>query len=244
MTRVVIVDDERRARDRLRRLLTALDGVEVVGEAANGVEALEIIAALAPAVVFLDVQMPKMTGLEVASALPSGSRPVIVFVTAHDRYAVEAFEVSATDYVLKPVTRDHVVRALRRAVERDSQARFSRLVDRLDNGRAARRIIGQRQGELRVLPIQSVDAFIVKDESVFAVTSEGRFRVDKSLKELEDALAPLQFARVHRSTLVNLSSVHVVQPVVRSGATARLRNGEVVAISRRYIQAFRRRLGW
>jgi two-component system LytT family response regulator len=241
---VLVVDDERRARQRLMRLLAAVPRIEVAGEAASGIDALDAIPRLQPDAVFLDVQMPGVTGFDVVSALPTTGRPLVVFVTAHDEYAFQAFDVSAVDYLLKPVTRDRLDRALARLQDRDAHRRLSHLVTHLQRTRGLQRIVGKQRQERHVLPIESVEAFVVEDELLFAITARGRYLVDKTLRELEAALDADQFVRVHRRAIVNLSTVSVVHPIVRGGATARLRSGHAIEISRRYAQPLRHKLGW
>jgi two-component system LytT family response regulator len=242
--RVLIVDDERRARERLSRLLATMPDIEVVGEAAHGVAALEAIPRVVPDAVFLDVQMPGLTGFEVLAALPASDRPLVVFVTAHDQYALQAFDVSAVDFLVKPVTPDRVARALSRLRDRDAQHRLTHLVAHLQRTQPLRRIVGKRRHECHVLPIETVEAFVAEQELVFAVTASGRYLVEKTLRELEAVLDTEQFARVHRCVIVNLASLTVVQPIVKGGATARLRSGHAIDISRRYAQPLRHKLGW
>ena len=242
--RMLVVDDERRARQRLTRLLVAVPGIEVAGEAASGMDALNAIPRLRPDAVFLDVQMPGLTGFDVVSALPTIGRPLVVFVTAHDQYAFQAFDVSAVDYLVKPVTSDRLDRALARLRDRDAHQRLTHLVTHLLQTRGLQRIVGKQRHELHVLPIESVEAFVVEQELVFAITASGRYLVDKTLRELEAALDADQFARVHRCVIVNLATLTVVQPIVRGGATARLRSGHTIEISRRYAQPLRHKLGW
>ena len=242
--RVLVVDDERRARERLARLLATMPDVEVVGEAAQGVAALEAIPRLLPEAVFLDVQMPGVTGFEVLAALPAVRRPFVVFVTAHDQYALQAFDVSAVDFLVKPVTPDRVARALSRLRDRDAQQRLTHLVAHLQRTQPLRRIVGKRRHECHVLPIEAVEAFVAEQELVCAITATGRYVVEKTLRELDAVLDPDQFARVHRCVIVNLETLTVVQPIVRGGAMARLRSGHAIDISRRYAQPLRHKLGW
>ena len=242
--RILVVDDERRARERLGRLLKEIPQVEVVGEAENGLVALDDIARLRPDAVFLDVQMPGLTGFDVLSALPASGRPHVVFVTAHDQYAFQAFDVSAVDYLLKPVTEERVRRALNRLSDRDAQGRLGRLVSHLKLTRPIQRIVGRHKQQLHVLPIESVEAFIADGAVVYASTAAARFAVDKSLRELETILDEGRFARVHKQSIVNLGKLTVLEPIVRGGAIARLHSGRTITISRRYALTLRHKIGW
>jgi two-component system LytT family response regulator len=242
--RVLVVDDERRARERLRRMLTEMPGVELAGEAIDGVSALDAIARLQPDAVFLDVQMPGLTGFDVLSTLPPVGRPLVVFVTAHDHYAFRAFDVSAVDYLVKPVTHERVARALERLRDRDAQTRLTRLVAHLEQARPIERIVGKQQQQFHVLPIDTIEVFVADHDVVCAITSAGRFMVEKSLRDLEAVLDRARFARVHKQAILNLGKLSVVEPIVRGGAVARLHSGRTVNISRRYAAALRHKLGW
>ena len=188
--------------------------------------------------------MPGLSGFEVLDTLPEARRPLVVFVTAHDEYALRAFDVSAVDFLVKPVMPDRLARALMRLRDRDAQQRLTRLVAHLRQSRPLERIVGKQRHEFHVIPVEAVEAFVAEQDLVFAITSSGRFLVEKTLRELEAALDAHRFARVHRSAIVNLTMLTVVQPIVRGGATARLRGGHTIDISRRYAQPLRDKLGW
>ena len=242
--RVLVVDDERRSRERLLRLLKEMPDVEIAGEAADGVTALDTISRVRPDAVFLDVQMPGLTGFDVVSTLPAVGRPLVVFVTAHDQYAFQAFDVSAVDYLLKPVTHDRLARALKRLQDRDAHARLTRLVGHLEQTRPLERIVGKCQQQLRVLPVETVEVFVASRDVVCALTPDGRFSIDKSLRELETVLDPVRFARVHKQAIVNLAKLLVLEPIARGGVLGRLHSGHTLHISRRYAMALRHKLGW
>ncbi len=239
--KLLIVDDERLARERLVRLLSHQPGIEVVGEASDGLSALEAIQSLKPDAVLLDIQMPGLTGLEVAAALPPANAPAIIFVTAYDQYAVRAFEVNAVDYLMKPVDEERFKQALdklrNRAPSPDS-------VQRLAQHQRLQRLVGKHLNRLHVLPIETIEAFVTSDELVFAVTNSGRFLIERTLRDLEALLPPDKFARVHKQTIANLEKLAVLDPIAKGGAVARLRCGEVIEISRRYAQDLRQTLGW
>ena len=240
--RVLLIDDERRARERLARLLSAFPEIEIAGEAGDGIAAIELIAVLQPDVVFLDVQMPGLNGFEVLAELPAANRPLIVFVTAWDRYALQAFDVSAVDYLVKPVEEDKLARAIARLRERAPGDPLAKLTAAV--ARPLRRIVGKRLQKLHVLPLETIEAFIAEGELVFALTADGRFLVERTLRDLEAALDADRFARVHKQTIVNLEKLAVLEPIPKGGATARMQSGAIVEISRRYATPLRTRLGW
>ncbi len=252
LMRILIVDDELPARRRLRRLLKEVaEGEEIAGEAANGVEALEKIQELRPDLVLLDIQMPELGGLDLVRELGGGDGPAIVFVTSYDQYALEAFDVSAADYLLKPVSAERLDKALQKVRQRrQSGAVTADAIARLTAALATRpspaleRIVGHRGTKVVLLPAETIQAFIAEDELVFAVTAAGRVLVNHTLRDLEARLDTNRFARVHKQTIVNLDHVLELDPISKGGASARLACGLIVEISRRYAVGLRERLGW
>ncbi len=242
--RVLVVDDEPHARARLLRMLSRIDGVEPVGEASNGREALERIRALSPDCVLLDIHLPGLDGLEVARAAPGVP---IVFTTAHDRYAVEAFELSAVDYLLKPVRADRLERALARTREGhvDSE-RLHALLDRLLAGRAddaaPPRITARRGNTLRVFDPRHVARFSAAGGYTSFRCEGEEFLLEQSLSALEETLAPHGFVRVHRKELVRLDAVRALR-AGEGGTAVELADGQRAPVSRRLVGELKRRLG-
>ncbi len=242
--RVLIVDDERLARERLVRLLAAHREIEIAGEAQDGVSTLNAIAAVKPDAVFLDVQMPGLNGFEVLAELPAPERPLVVFVTAYDQYAVQAFEVNAVDYLMKPIDEERLSRAIAKLHDRSSREAIERLATSVQKGIPIRRIVGKKLQRLHVLPVDSIETFLVEDELVFAITAAGKFLINRTLRDLEAGLDAERFARVHKGAIVNLEKLATLEPAASGGATARLQSGELVEISRRYAHVLREKLGW
>ncbi|HLJ47506.1 MAG TPA: response regulator [Bryobacteraceae bacterium] len=252
--RVLIVDDEEPARRRLRRLLEEIGGVEICGEAENGVDALEAISSFKPALVLLDIQMPLLSGLELVRELRTTDAPMIVFVTSYDQYALEAFEVSAVDYLLKPVSRERLEKSLTKVgALLHAKAGAQVTIDAIERLTAAlankpkpllERIVGHRGQKVFLLTLDKVQAFVADDELVFALLADGRMLVNYTLRDLESRLDPQRFARVHKQTIVNLNHLVELEPILKGGATARLANGQSIEISRRYATGLRERLGW
>jgi len=216
----VVADDEQLARDELCFLLGQLDGVEVVGQAANGVEALDEIARHTPDVAFLDVQMPGLTGFEVARRLmESGTGPSVIFVTAFDQRAIEAFEVNAVDYVLKPVDSTRLETAIRRARKRlgehpPLQGQLDRLVRMMAGQKDRRDQVAVKVNDRFVL-IQADDiihASLVEDSINIVTNQVSGTSNDRTLEELHARLDPEVFWRVHRSHLVNINKVKEIVP--------------------------------
>ena len=239
MIRALLVDDEQPARERLRRLLSEVADVEVVGEAEDGERAMDEIARLAPDVVFLDIEMPGCTGMEVAASLAS-PRPHIIFCTAFDRYAVDAFELSAADYLLKPVTRPRLALALDRL--RRGQTPES-------SGAAAPRIapparfLARRGSAYRVVPARDVLCFLSEDGLTKLQAADQHYWMSPTLNDLEERLDARQFFRISRAAIVNLDAVREVAPTVGGHGEVTLRDGSRHEVSRRRFRELTEKLG-
>ncbi len=254
ITRVLIVDDERASRRRLTKLLAGMPDVEVIGEAENGIVAVEMIERENPDVVLLDVQMPGLDGFEVVSELRGPRVPLIIFVTAYDQYALKAFELSAVDYLLKPVEAVRLEKALAKARQLNALPSTADLaIEQIHSLAAAlgkdrpaylQRVVGRLSNKLQIIPADTIQAFITDRELVFAITGEGRLLVNHTLKELEARLDPENFVRVHKGTIVNLARVVEIEPMFKGGAVARLQCGSHVDISRRYAVSLREKMRW
>jgi len=232
--RALVVDDEPLAREELCYLLEELGGVDVVKAAANGPEALEAIETLGPEVVFLDVQMPGLTGFEVARRIVDREPPVtVIFVTAFDQYAIDAFEVNAVDYLLKPVEAGRLEGAILRARRRLSSReplndQLDRIVQLVESRRVRREPVAIRIGD-RVLLVQPEDIIHAStaDDSISIVTSQvsgaSNFR---TLDELQARLDPEVFWRVHRSHLVNIHKIKEIVPWFSRNYILRMKDGK------------------
>lgn len=234
--RILIADDEQLARARLKRLLGAMEGVELVGEATDGQEVLTRLKQGGVDVVLLDIQMPKLTGVE-AMALWPADGPFVIFCTAHAEHAVEAFDSGAVDYLLKPIEPARLQKALERARQRESQAKFSAAVKQSQLARIA---VTTRQGVVLLDPAAITHATL-EDELVTVFTRDAQHLTDFTLQELHERLP--QFERVHRRALLNLGAVARLEPLETGGYTARTHAGHAVEISRQAARELRRRLG-
>ena len=239
--RCLLVDDEPLARERLRALLDEADAdVEIVAEAEGGKEAVSLLHEHEPDVVFLDVQMPVLDGFDVVDLLPERDRPHVVFVTAYDEYAIQAFEVHALDYVTKPVRLDRLNETLDRVQDALSEEGGQEKLDALRASRQDQPLkrltvhVGKR---LRVVSLDAVRWIEAEEGFVFAHTQDGRYRTDFTLDELEERLPPEDFIRTHRSTIVNLDAVYELVPEPAGTAVLRLRDGTEVTVARRRTEA-------
>ena len=221
------------ARTRLRKLLAAYDDVAVVGEAGDGEEAIQQVAELRPDAVFLDIKMPGADGLEVVRSLGS-RRPKIVFCTAFDEYAVEAFELHAVDYLLKPVTRARLAVCIEH-LRRIPAAEWDVAVERIagSNAMGATRFLARCGAKYRVIGQKEVEYFSFEEGSTALHTAAGRFAMDPTLNVLESRLDPRQFFRISRGVIVRLDAVLEVAPLIGGYGEVRLRNGTCFPVSRR-----------
>jgi two-component system LytT family response regulator len=230
--KVLLVDDEELALARLRKLLAAYDDVIVVGEAGDGEQAIQAVAELRPDAVFLDIKMPGADGLEVVRSLGS-RRPKIVFCTAFDEYAVEAFELHAVDYLLKPVTRARLAVCIEH-LRRIPAAEWDVAVERIAGSAAgATRFLARYGAKYRVVGQREVEYFSFEEGLTALHTATGRFAMDPTLNVLESRLDPDQFFRISRGVIVRLDAVLEVAPLVGGYGEVRLRNGMCFPVSRR-----------
>jgi two-component system, LytTR family, response regulator len=218
LMKALIVDDERIARQELRRLLAAHPEIEIVGEARNGEEALAAIVQLAPDIVFLDIQMPGMTGFELLERLEDV--PQIIFTTAYDAYAIRAFEVNALDYLLKPIAPDRLAAALRKT-------RSSPIQKSLEQ-------VFVRDGE-RCWIIRVAEIYLLESEGNYTRLFFGKERplIPKSLSALEERLDPTVFFRAGRKHIINLKWIDRVENGVADNLIVTLKTGQAVEMSRR-----------
>ena len=249
--RAVVADDEPRARQFMQKLLGEDDSVEVVAVARGGIEALQHITQHKPDVVFLDIQMPDLSGLEVARHVRGPNAPVIVFVTAYDRYAVEAFELAALDYVLKPVRRDRLTETVRRVADELNSGRRSTsaraLAQALDTpaleaqAGPLRRLPVRHRREVKLLEFDDVPIVFSRDRLVLARSAGHEYHVDYTLQELERRLPADRYLRVHRGALVNVDAIESYGG--EDGVLVlKLRDATRVEVSERRAAEVRRRL--
>jgi DNA-binding LytR/AlgR family response regulator len=245
--KALIADDEPNLRRYLgRQLREVWPGLEVVGEAGNGPEAVESIERLRPHVAFLDIRMPGLTGLQVAERI-AGYACRVVFVTAYDSHAVEAFEKEAVDYLLKPVTAERLELAVRRLKQRLNSPVELDVLRRILSELAPERAPGflqylrvQQGGEIRLVPVSDVQFFKAQDKYTSVITRDGEALIRKSIKELSDELDPEQFWQIHRGTIVRVSAIARVGRSLTGKGVLRLKDGGAsLTVSSRFMHRFK-----
>lgn len=244
--KVLIVDDEAPARTRLRQLVEDSDAREVVGEAGDGKSALEMTESLTPDVVLLDIRMPGLNGIETARHLNQLQHPpAVVFTTAYDEYAIEAFEARAVGYVLKPVRRQRLERALQQAARLNS-AMLSEIGDRAGLPAKRQQLCVRMQTKLKLIPVNEIEYFVADQKYVRIHHNDTDDLTDESLKSLEQEFSE-EFIRIHRNALVAVSHIESLRKapdgqfeIVLRSARGDLEPG--LAVSRRHLAEVRRRL--
>lgn len=257
LLRVLLVDDEELGLEVLRVRLEAVPDVEIIGEASDGEEAVEKILKVHPDLVFLDVQMPGLDGLGVLERVSEEYLPAVIFVTAHDAYAIQAFELHALDYLLKPVVPRRLLAALERARVQfarkevaDAHARVAALLDHTEmaaaqgtgpgptaqagEGEPLRRIVVRDDEDYRMVKVAEVDGFEAAGNYVRIALPDDSYLVRGTLTEYEQSLDPRHFARIHRSTIVNLDRIGRVTPLPHGDFIVTLHGGKRYRMSRSY----------
>jgi two-component system LytT family response regulator len=232
--RLVIVDDEALARDYLRELLAAHPDVEVVAECANGIEATKAVTDLSPDLLLLDVQMPKLDGFDVLELV--GQPVPVIFVTAHDRFAIRAFDVHAVDYLLKPFGPERLAEALARARRRIDAREPSPAPRLIEEARAARkplsRLLIRDRSDVHVVPVEKIDFFEAQDDYVSVRVAGRSLLKEQPLGDLERLLDPGRFVRIHRRYLLNVTRLARIEQSATDSRTAVLTDGTELPISR------------
>ena len=242
--RVLIVDDEPLARERLRKLLDKEPEVELLGECSDGAAAVEAIRKQSPDVVFLDVQMPELDGFGVLAQIGGEQMPAVIFSTAHDRFALKAFEVHAVDYLLKPFDKDRFQTALRRAIDQVRRRQTGDLNQRLTalladvrpdaKAKHLERIAVKSSGRVIFVKVDDIDWIEAADNYVSLHLGAEEHLHRETMATLEAQLPPEKFMRISRSSIVNMDRIKELQPLFHGEYAVILRNGAKLTLSRSY----------
>lgn len=246
--RTLIVDDEALARAKLRQLLAAESDVEIIGEAADGRRAMELILKESPDLLFLDVQMPELDGFGVLAGLGDHRPPCVIFVTAHDKFALQAFEAHAAEYLLKPFGRERFSKALDRArgllrqgfsAKGNPSPLAGLLAEAAQRPLAGGRIAVKSEGRILLLKIDELDWIEAADNYAVLHVGKERHILRETMNSLESRLNPERFLRISRSTIVNVDQIRDFEPLFHGEYAVRLRNGAKLTCSRGYRDRLR-----
>ncbi len=240
--KTLIVDDEPLARDRVKRLLRDEHDIEIIGECGNGREAIAAINAQRPDLVFLDIQMPEKNGFEVVKAINEKVMPAVIFVTAYDQYALQAFDVHALDYLLKPFNRERLHQAVSHARTQIERKRIGQLDERLASlirdlkaeKRYLERLVVKSVGRVFFLKADDIDWIEAAGNYVKLHTGREAHMIRETMNGIEAKLDPDKFLRIHRSTVVNIDRIKELHPMFSGDYAVILRNGTELALSRNY----------
>jgi two-component system LytT family response regulator len=234
MIRTIIIEDEQPARNLIKHYLSKHEEIELVGEFSDGFSGLKAINELKPSLVFLDVQMPKLTGFEMLELLDEA--PQIIFTTAFDQYAIKAFELNAVDYLLKPYSQERFDSALQKAFERFQKeapaVEIKKLAEHVaENTEMLDRIVVKLGSKIKVIPVDTVLYIESQDDYVMIYTNEGKYLKQQTMKYFEQHLDSSKFSRIHRSYLVNINTIKQLELYEKNSYLAVLSNGAKLKVS-------------
>lgn len=247
--KVIIVEDERPARDLLRAYLEGYPEVEIMGEYDNGFDGLKAINELQPDAIFLDVQMPKLTGFELLEVLEH--QPEVIFTTAYDQFAIRAFEQNAVDYLLKPFSRERFREAIKKLDQRleakEQGVQEESGIEKIRQHLAAseeklHRVVIKKSGKIHVISTNDINFLEAQDDYVMIHTNEGKFLKQQTMKYFEQHLDSQQFVRVHRSYIANVTCIERIEPYEKSNFILILKDGNKVPVSRGGMQVLKENL--
>ena len=246
--RVLIIEDETPARELIKYMLKDHPGIEVIGECADGFCGAREIKEKRPDLIFLDIQMPKLTGFELLEVLDE--KPEVIFTTAFDQYAIRAFELNAVDYLLKPYSKERFDNALAKAVSRIGKEtqepdKVEKLVTAVTEAEGyLTRIVFRKGAGIKIIPLNLISYLASEDDYVMIYYSEGKALKPKTMKYYEDHLPPSLFMRVHRSYMVNIEQITRLEPYSKDNYVAVLKSGEKIPVSRTGYKMLREKLNF
>lgn len=247
--KAIIVEDEKPARDLIKAYLETFPSMELLGEYDNGFDGLKAINETKPDVVFLDVQMPKLTGFEMLEVLEH--RPQVIFTTAYDQYAIQAFEKNAVDYLLKPFSRERfgeaIARLESRAANVEEHVGQASSIENLkihlaDSDEKLHRVVIKKSGRIHVISTDDIYFLEAQDDYVMIYTNEGKYLKQQTMKYFESHLDQEQFVRVHRSYIANISCIERIEPYEKANFILILKDGNKVPVSRSGMQVLKNNL--
>jgi two-component system LytT family response regulator len=244
--KAIIIEDEELGRELIKNYLKDNEQIEIIAECENGFEGIKAIQELKPDLVFLDIQMPKLNGFEMLEILDE--KPEIIFTTAYNQYAIQAFELNAIDYLLKPFSKERLFDALSKATQRitkkDKQdEKIGKLIQQpIDE--ILERVVVKSSHKIHVIPVEKIRYLEAQDDYVMIYTFEGKHLKQATMKYFEQHLDPKQFMRVHRSYIVRLDQVNQLEPYGKDSYVAKLKDGPTVKISKSGFKALKGKLNF
>lgn len=234
--RIVIIDDEAPARELIKHYLKEVDSVEVISECADGFSGLKSISAMKPDLVFLDIQMPRLTGIELVEVLTE--KPEIIFTTAYDQFAIRAFELNAVDYLMKPYEKRRFLDAVKKAVSKirsgtgKNEPASRLLAKKPESSSGVNRIVVRKANSINIIPVDQVRYVESQDDYVMIYHSGGKSLKQQTMKFYEDNLPKQNFVRIHRSYIVRIEEINRIEPYTKDNHVAVLHSGDKLPVSR------------
>ncbi len=242
----IIIEDEELSRELIKNFLKDQPDIQIIRECENGFEGIKAINELNPDLVFLDIQMPKLNGFEMLELIDQS--PEIIFITAHNEYAIRAFEMNAVDYLLKPYSKDRLLNAIDKARQRiltgqKAQEKVNRLIQQPLTD-FLERIVVKSGSKIRVIPVDRIVYLEAQDDYVMIYTDEGKYLKKGTMKYFEEHLHDTSFVRVHRSYIVKIDQVSMIEPYSKENYIMKLKNGARIRISRKGLKNIREKFNF
>jgi two-component system LytT family response regulator len=245
--RIVIIDDETPGREIVRHYLQEVEGIEIIAECADGFSGLKTISALKPDLVFLDIQMPRLTGIELVEVLTE--KPEIIFTTAYDQFALRAFELNAVDYLLKPFQKRRFLEAVKKATDKiragkGNQEPASQLLAKRPESSAVNRVVVRKGNAINLIPVEDIKYVEAQDDYVMIYHAGGKALKQQTLKFYEENLPKSDFVRIHRSYIVKVGEINKIEPYGKDNHVAILHAGDKLPVSRAGYKQLREELNF
>ncbi len=246
--RTLIIEDEQPARDLLRAFLKGFDEIDLIGECSDGFSGLKAINEMQPDLIFLDIQMPKLTGFEMLELLDE--LPEVVFTTAYDQFAIQAFELNAVDYLMKPFAKQRLRQAVDKVIERfknkhsgkDEVVQLARHLH--DRHQLLDRVVVKSGSKIHIIPVEQIEQLEAQDDYVMVHSPQGRFMKKETMNYFEEHLPADQFIRVHRSHIINIAQIARIEQYGKESYLLILKNGNQVSVSKSRIKDLKKELNF
>ncbi len=240
----VIIEDEELSRELIKKYLVDYDDIKIIRECDNGFDGIKAINEMSPDLVFLDIQMPKLNGFEMLELLDN--KPEIIFITAHNEYAIKAFELNAVDYLLKPYSRERLIDAVEKAVKKirsnqSNDRNIENLIKR-PSKEIIDRVVVKTGSRIKVIPVHKINYLEAQDDYVMIYTSEGKHLKNSTMRFFEAHLDPGQFIRVHRSYVIRIDQVEQLEPYAKDSYVIKLKNGATIKVSKSGMKNLKQKL--